>query len=115
MIRTDFKLPNRKLSRMDCHEVVGPWRLHREGREVVGPWRCIERYTVEDELPKVMLLRRYPTEVKAMEDCRRFFDFSTGGVPHSNNVPVFVAPGNFGCPQPAPGSASIFPDISICD
>ncbi|ELQ32459.1 hypothetical protein OOU_Y34scaffold01152g5 [Pyricularia oryzae Y34] len=65
MIRTNFKLPNRKLSRMDfspvsiralCvsasvlavfnitkiytgREVVGPWRLHREGREVVGPWR----------------------------------------------------------------------------
>lgn len=38
------------------HEVVGLWRLHREGREVVGPWRCIERYTVEDKLPKVMLL-----------------------------------------------------------
>lgn len=50
-----------------------------------------------------------------MEDCRRFFDFSTGGVPHSNNVPVSVAPGNFGCALPAPGSASIFSDTSICD
>lgn len=45
-----------KIIRHVGYKVVGPWRLYRKGREVVGFWRCIERYTVEDKLPKVILL-----------------------------------------------------------